>query len=129
MDKMNINQNYFVYNRKEEGIYPLVESDWFRLKDLINKIVPEEKTYNIVASFTIGIFVSSLFFLISLNTIKEAPNWMVVVGWVLLLSSFFISFAFIIVDRQQKKIIKISKEFIIQEMENIEKVFEKHKDE
>jgi protein-S-isoprenylcysteine O-methyltransferase Ste14 len=129
MSNITVTSEVNVYKTRPEGGYPLAESDWTRLKDLIQKIVPEKKVYSILASILGGVFVSSAFFLFSLlantNETSMPPQWILNVGWILFISSLIVCIAFLLIDNQQKRLIVVSKDFVIEEMNKIENKFDK----
>ncbi len=125
MNEINFTQDYIVYSIKKEGVYPLPESDWERLKNLIKKIIPETKLFNVIASVAFGIFISSIFSLITFYSVQNLNKWIIPINWAILIASFVIGFALVMIDNQQGKIIKLSTTIIIEEMQEIEKKFVK----
>ncbi|MGI5064432.1 hypothetical protein E4N95_13355 [Treponema denticola] len=125
MNEINFTQDYIVYSIKKEGVYPLPESDWERLKNLIKKIIPETKLFNVIASVAFGIFISSIFSLITFYSVQNLNKWIIPTNWAILIASLVIGFALVIIDNQQGKIIKLSTTIIIEEMQEIEKKFVK----
>ena len=121
-------RDYQMFNTKKEGVYPITESDWERLKELIKNIIPEKKIYSIIYSIFIGTFISAIFSLFSLSTIDGLSNWIIPTNWAILIGSLILALAIMILDNQQKTIIKISTGFVISEMENLEKNFIKESD-
>ena len=125
MNEINFTQDYIVCSIKKEGVYPLPESDWERLKNLIKKIIPETKLFNVIASVAFGIFISSIFSLITFYSVQNLNKWIIPINWAILIASFVIGFALVMIDNQQGKIIKLSTTIIIEEMQEIEKKFVK----
>ena len=125
MNEINFTQDYIVYSIKKEGVYPLPESDWERLKNLIKTIIPETKLFNVIASVAFGIFISSIFSLITFYSVQNLNKWIIPINWAILIASFVIGFALVMIDNQQGKIIKLSTTIIIEEMQEIEKKFVK----
>ena len=125
MNEINFTQDYIVYSIKKEGVYPLPGSDWERLKNLIKKIIPETKLFNVIASVAFGIFISSIFSLITFYSVQNLNKWIIPINWAILIASLVIGFALVIIDNQQGKIIKLSTTIIIEEMQEIEKKFVK----
>ena len=125
MNEINFTQDYIVYSIKKEGVYPLPESDWERLKNLIKKIIPETKLFHVIASVAFGIIISSIFSLITFYSVQNLNKWIIPINWAILIASFVIGFALVMIDNQQGKIIKLSTTIIIEEMQEIEKKFVK----
>ncbi len=122
---MEFSQDYTVFHPKKICVYPISETDWERVKKLVNNIIPEKKIYNILASALIGIFVSSIFSLISLNTLTNLPDWILPTNWSISISSLTLGIVLMIIDNQQKDMIKLNSEFILKEMSDSEKQFDK----
>lgn len=123
MSELNFRQDYLVYTPKREGIYPLPESDWQRLKGLIKKVIPEKKVYNIISSLSFGIFVSSIFSVITFYTIDKIATWIIPTNWAILIGSLIIGISLLIIDNQQKGIITLTVNLIIEEMDSLEKKY------
>lgn len=128
MSKVNFTQDYLIYSPKREGIYPLPESDWQRLKGLIGMIIPERKIYNFIASLSFGVFVSSIFSLVTLYTANGLAVWIIPTNWSILVCSFILGIALLLLDEQQRTLITISKNLIIGEMDSLEKKYIKAQD-
>jgi hypothetical protein len=128
MANFDFTPEYNYYKKKPEGVYSLLESDWNRLKNLVDKIVPEEGIFSRLASICEGIFVSSIFFLFSLTTITKSSieNWIYIVSWSALATSFLGGIGFEILGRKQRKLEVITKEIVSMEMGTIENTFEKN---
>jgi hypothetical protein len=124
MNKLSFSQDYFVYTPKKQGVYPIQEAEWNRLKKMIEKIVPEKKVYSTIASVLFGVFASSIFSIISLYTLHDLPRWIFPANWAILISSLILAIALTIIDSQQKKILQVSSEIILCDMQDIEEKFE-----
>ena len=125
MSKIEFKQDYYVYTPKTQGIYPIQEIDWDRLKSLIHKIIPEKKLYSTFSSLLLGVFISSVFSIISLNILENLPDWILPTNWIICISSLLIGIALIIIDNQQKEILKLTSQFILDEMVKIEEQYDK----
>jgi hypothetical protein len=124
MNKLSFSQDYFVYEPKRQGVYPIQESDWNRLERMIEKIVPERKIYSILASAALGVFASSIFSVISLYTLKDLPTWIFPTNCAILISSLIVGIALIKIDSQQKEILQVSSKIILSDLHNIKEKFE-----
>lgn len=129
MNDINFTQDYFLYTPKKQGIFPIQENDWNRLKALIKKIIPQKKVYSIISSISFGVFISAIFSLISLSTIEHVPSWLVPTNWIVAVFSLILGIALIIIDNQQKEIIQFTSDFIIEEFEKLEKQFVRENEE
>ena len=94
-------------------------------KSIPKKIIPETKLFNVIASVAFGIFISSIFSLITFYSVQNLNKWIIPINWAILIASFVIGFALVMIDNQQGKIIKLSTTIIIEEMQEIEKKFVK----
>ena len=80
-------------------------------------------------SIAIGIFGSSIFSLITIYLVDSAPNWAILINWIITLVSLICGEGLIILDNQQKEIVTKSADKVISEMTLIENSFEKPKGE
>ena len=129
MTDINFTQDYFIYTAKKQGVFPIQENDWNRLKDLIKKIIPQKKVYSIISSISFGVFISAIFSLISLSSIETVPTWIIPTNWLILMFALVLGIALIIIDNQQKEIIRITSDFIIDEFVKLEEQFVKSTEE
>ncbi len=125
MTQFQFTQDYQVYQAKQEGIYPIKETDWYRLKRMIKSIIPHKRIFQVLYSIAIGIFCSSIFSLITIYLVESAPNWAILTNWIITLVSLVCGAGLIILDNQQKEIVTKSADEVIKEMTLIENAFEK----
>lgn len=125
MNNYNFTQDYTIFETKKKGLYPIHETDWERLKFMAEKIIPEKKIYIIISSICFGIFASSMFSIFSLYTLKNLPSWILPANWAILISSLILGVILIILDNQQKQLIKYSSLNICHEMKLLEEQYEK----
>jgi hypothetical protein len=129
MTQFQFTQDYQVYQVKQEGIYPIKETDWERLKRMIISIIPHKRIFQMLYSIAIGIFGSSIFSLITIYLVDSAPNWAILTNWIITLVSLICGVGLMILDNQQKEIVTKSADEVINEMTLIENAFEKPKGE
>jgi len=129
MTQFQFTQDYQVYQVKQEGIYPIKETDWERLKRMIMSIIPHKRIFQMLYSIAIGIFGSSIFSLITIYLLDSAPNWAILTNWIITLVSLICGVGLMILDNQQKEIVTKSADEVISEMTLIENAFEKPKGE
>ena len=96
-----------------------------RVRGLIKSIIPGKKIYSTIASIMFGVSISSVFSLFNFYQLENLPDWTLPTNWTILIGSLVVGVALLIIDAQQKEIIKISSDFILSEMETIEKNFDK----
>lgn len=129
MNEFKFSQDYIIYQAKKEGVYPIKESDWGRLKRQITGIVPNNNTFQIFSSIGFGIFASAIFALIAFNTTEKLALWALPATWTIFFVSLFSGIGFLALDKFQKNIIKISSTDVLFEMSEIEKGFTKDNEE
>jgi len=129
MSDFKFSQDYVVYQAKKEGIYPIKETDWSRLKRLINGIIPNKNLFQILSSISFGIFGSAIFSLIAFNTAENLDKWVLPTTWVIFCVPLIAGIGLLILDKQQKDIISYSTTDVLTEMGEIEKSFDKPTDE
>ncbi|MGI5067085.1 hypothetical protein [Treponema putidum] len=125
MNDLNFTQEFQVFKPKKEGVFPVTESDWGRLKNLIQKIIPDKKIYNTLYSLCFGIFASSIFSLITFYSVQNLATWILPTNWAISISALIIGIVILMIDFQQKNMIIISSEFIIEEMKKLEERYVK----
>ena len=125
MSEFTFSQDYVVYKAKKEGIYPIKESDWSRLKRIIGGIIPNKSIFQILASIAFGIFASAIFSLIAFNTATGLEKWVEPTTWVIFFVSLIAGIGLLILDKQQKQMITYSTSDVLTEMGEIERSFDK----
>jgi len=121
---VSFTQNYIIYRPLEQGVYPIRESEWRRLKSLISAIVPQSRVYQNLSSISFGVFISSAF---QVMTISSPPpsNWILPTTWSIFAVSLLVSIFLLLLDREHRGFIQTSTKGVISEMELLEKDFEK----
>lgn len=128
MSDFNFSQDYFIYKAKKEGIYPIKETDWSRLKRLVTGIIPNQSLFQILSSISFGVFASAIFSLIGFNTAEKLDNWVMPTTWGIFSVSLIAGVGLLILDRLQQKMITYSTNDVLTEMTEIEKSFDKNDD-
>jgi hypothetical protein len=125
MSDFKFSQDYIVYKAKKEGVYPIKESDWARLKRLIGGIIPNQRIFQILSSIAFGIFASAIFSLIAFNSATNLESWVKPTTWIIFWTSLIAGIGLLILDKLQKDMITYSTLDVIMEMTEIEKSFDK----
>ena len=125
MNNFQITQDYAVYPPKKQGIYPIQESDWERIKRLIGSIIPPQRLFQILSSLCFGIFASAIFSLISFLTAERVAPWVMPTAWTIFWVSLLVGCALLLLDGKQKKLMTVSTNDVLQEMAQIEQHFER----
>lgn len=129
MTDFKFTQDYVVYKAKKEGIYPIKESDWKRLKRIVSGIIPNKTIFQIMASISFGIFASAIFSIIAFKSAEKLENWVMPTTWVIFFVSLIAGIGLLILDKFQKKMITYSANDVLTEMGEIEKSFDKSQEE
>jgi len=129
MSDFKFSQDYVVYKAKKEGVYPIKETDWTRLKRLVKGIIPNKSLFQILSSISFGVFASSIFGLIGFKTAEKLDTWVMPTTWVIFSVSLIAGVGLLILDRLQKDMITYSTNDVLTEMTEIEKSFDKPSDE
>lgn len=129
MSDFKFSQDYVVYKAKKEGVYPIKETDWARLKRLVNGIIPNKSLFQILSSISFGVFASAIFALIGFKTADKLDAWVMPTTWVIFSVSLIAGIGLLILDRLQKDMITYSSNDVLTEMIEIEKSFDKSDEE
>ena len=129
MNDFKFSQDYFVYKAKKEGVYPIKETDWSRIKRYVTGIIPNKSLFQILASISFGVSVSAFFSLIGLYTAEKLDYWVMPTTYVIFFVSLIAGIGLLILDRQQNEMITYSTNDILTEMTEIERSFDKIDDE
>jgi len=129
MSDLKFSQEYVVYRAKKEGIYPIKETDWSRIKRLVIGIIPNKSLFLLLSSASFGDFASAIFSIIGFNTAEKIESWVMPTTWVIFFVSLITGIGLIILDETQKKMITYSTNDVLTEMAEIEKSFDKSDDE
>jgi hypothetical protein len=119
----------WVYRAKKEGVYPIKETDWSRIKRLVIGIIPNKSLFLLLSSASFGVFASAIFSIIGFNTAEKIESWVMPTTWVIFFVSLITGIGLIILDETQKKMITYSTNDVLTEMAEIEKSFDKSDDE
>jgi hypothetical protein len=116
--------NYEVCVIKSQKVFSIRENDWQRIKTHISNIIPKTSIFEICASVLYGIFGSSILSLLAFYNSKSIEPWIFIVNWAILICSLLLGIAMSILDSQQKRIIKTSVQYVLDEMNDIENELE-----
>ena len=125
MSNFKFSQDYVVYKAKKEGVYPIKETDWNRLKRLVQGILPKKNLFQILSSVSFGVFGSAIFTLIGFSTAENLDNWVLPTTWSIFSVSLIAGIGLLILDGLQKDMITYSTNDVLTEMTEIEKSFDK----
>lgn len=126
-EKMNlvITEDYQVYPPKPQGAYPVHENDWERIKRMVRAIVPEDSSFQTGSGIFFGIFVTALFTIIGFSASKDVPEWARITAWVGLSLGLAMAGVLYYLGGKQKKTVTLSSQNVIEEMERLEKEYDK----
>jgi len=102
--------------------YFILESDWKRIKRMVQEIVPYGGGYQVLWSICSGVCASAVFLLITLGIEgNKVPNWAWTITWVAAVATFFVGTLSCFVDRGQRKAVSRTTASVLDEMTMLEK--------
>lgn len=102
--KLTVSQEFSVLQPRPQNAYLIGEADWKRIKRIVKEIVPQKNIYQIVASGSVGVLVSSAFALLSFKLSSSSPpGWAWTVVICAAACSCLMTIAFFYFDFQQKQ--------------------------
>lgn len=125
MNEFKFTQDYAVYRFKRQGVYPIQESDWNRLKRMIKAIIPHKRIFQILSSISFGIFASSMFALIAFQSATQLDSWVLPTTWSIFSVSLILGIGLLVLDYKQKEIIQVSTTNVIAEMDLLEQSYDR----
>jgi len=124
MNELNLTANLVLRKHKEQSALPVRERDWDKIEDMVTKINTVNSTFQILASLVFGTFFSIITLLLLIvvggSTVESvgmiSGNFVVsvVVG---------IAIALTILARQQKLNVAKAIEYVLNEMDMVQKEF------
>jgi len=127
--KIDFSDKFALASPKTQTLYPINERDWLRLKSMVGRVIPQTNWCQNISAACLGIFFTAILSLIGFLNADKVPNWILTVTWVILVGSFILFISCLIFDHTIKKRTTLSKEDIMEEIQNIENGFEKQQDE
>lgn len=125
MSDFKFSQEYVLYKSKKEGVYPIKETDWYRIKRLIRGIIPNKNNFQTLSSTSFGFSASAIFSFIGFMTVEKLNKWIIPITFLLSTISLLAGIGFFFLDRFQNKMITYSTADVLTEMQEIEKLFDK----
>ena len=125
----NFTQALTVYRPKRQGVYSILESDWDRLKKMINRIPPHKRKYENLAYVLFGVTGSLLPSWVGFMFAAGLPAWVVPITGATTIFSVILGLALLHLDRQQIEGITSSAKNVLEDMRLIEETFERLPDE
>ncbi|MCL4538092.1 MAG: hypothetical protein M1378_00565 [Bacteroidetes bacterium] len=129
MSEFRITQDYTVFTPRKQGAYPIQESDWMRLKQMVQGIVPAVRIFQILSSIFLGIFASSIFSLLGFLSATQIAPWILTTAWVIFWVSLLVGSAMLLLDFKQKDMVTFSTKTVVGEMERLEQHFDRPENE
>ncbi|TAL38985.1 MAG: hypothetical protein EPN93_02595 [Spirochaetes bacterium] len=107
-----------------QGEYPITETDWNRLKEMVKTIKPENRVFNFISALCFGVFGNSIFMILSLCLLEKLPPWMIPTSVATAFVTIVLGVAFFKLDMSQKVYTSSSSSAVVQEMDRLESRFE-----
>ena len=123
--RLVVTSEYQLYQLKPQGVYPVPESDWERIKRMIREIIPVHNWYQALAAMFFGVFVAAIFTAVSFSASSQVPRWAQLTTWSGMVIGFVLAPCLFFLDRTQKQSVTRSAKTVIDEMELMEEGYEK----
>ena len=122
MSEIRVSQSLSVYQLKDEGAFPIPVSEWTRLKGKIERICPQRRIYQNLASVFWGIFASGILALIAFHAgAGSLKAWVLPTTWAVVVGSAVLGIVLLVLDDQQKTVISESTRGVLDDMAALEK--------
>lgn len=120
---LKFTQDYLVYRPRRQGVFPISEVDWNRIKRMLQAVVPPSRTWQNLASAMLSIGFSGILSLVGFSLAKNLPAWIVPTVLAIIVSSFVLAGSFFLIDRQSGRMREGSVAAVQAEMDSIEQAF------
>lgn len=121
---LKVSSESLVFEKIPEGIYPIYESDWNRLKGMTGNIKTPRKWCSIIGSAMLGVAGSSLIQLVyNYTKLQENEKWDDHIMLMVFLLSLLFGICLFIVDKERNDNIASAGKMIHDEMALIEKKY------
>jgi hypothetical protein len=117
--------DYVVYTPRNQGVYPIPETEWNRLKKRIGAIVPARRLFQNGGAMLMSVSASAVLSLLGFQTATALAPWVIPSTWAILISSFLLGGAFFLLDRFQQDTIQSSVMEVLDEIRQIEENYVK----
>jgi|ERR1700722_1620203 len=118
--KIRVSQEYSVTLPQNRNAYMVLITDWQKIKRMIRKMVPQQNWYQICASLSAGVALTTLVGFVLADNPTE--HFKIVTGFVLLASCLF-AIGLFALDAQQRKYVSESSSNVLEEMDELEKLY------
>lgn len=125
MSEFKFSQDYIVYPPVEQGVYPISESEWNRIKRMLENVKTPSKVYSVLSSLFFGVCISAFFSYLALKTAMSIEPWLIPTTIAVLISSLILGFVFLQVDIKQRKSVEGSVSMVLDEIKYIEKNYQR----
>ncbi len=115
--------NNIILELKPQVVYPIQESDWGRIKSLVNKITPHRRIIENLAYVCFGVSGSSLASIVALQTATNVASWVTFLTIGLIIVPLMLGLIFLYFDRQQTQQINVSVKDLLDEIALLENCF------
>src|SRR4051812_29443418 len=107
-DSYRFTRDFSLYPARKQGVFPITDSDWKRLRRLITGVIPESQWYRDFGAGCWGVAASALVAVLAFKATKDLPPWVMPTCIALLIGSFLIGLAFLLADRTHRQMIRTS---------------------
>ena len=121
---LKVNTESLLYEKIPEGVYPIYESDWNRLKGMTNNIKAQRKWCSIIGSAMLGIASSSFIQLVyNCTTLQNGEEWHDHIMLIIFIVSLLVGICLFVIDKERNDNIASAGKLIHDEMALIEKKY------
>jgi hypothetical protein len=119
-NSLKISQETSILLPRQQGGYVISKEDFERLKRMAARVVPAMSLYQNVYSVCFGNIPTVILALFGFYSTTGTPTWALNISWIMLVSLPIVGVGFLILERQQKKIIQFSAQDLKDEFSVIE---------
>jgi hypothetical protein len=112
---------------KKEKAYLITKSDWEFLRNKINKIHSGDLLYHTIGSIFLGIAGSALLIIFTLPKDIDKLGYSPALIWVIFIAGLIIGLLSLYFAHQKRKLVAVSKEDIIEELDRLKARYEQDK--
>src|SRR5258706_2731857 len=123
MAKIDVLEHTDLIHLRKQRLFPVLEADWLRLKQMCQQIVPQPEAFRLFASVLLGVAGSTLLSLIGLST-SWVESWVRPTLLAVLACAVILGVALIFLDRALRNANVFTRKELLDEMARIEGMYE-----
>lgn len=123
-EDVTFSQDYVVRTPRDQGIIPVLDKDWKRLRRMVEAIVPPKRIFQVLGSISVSLSGSSLLALIAFLNTEALDPWVVPTTMAIMGATALMGGSLFWQDRQQRQFLTTTTEDVTDEMDDIEATYE-----